>query len=1538
MKTKSHAFSLRIFLTLLFGWFLQPALGQVTTAPGVWQTNGPQFNAEVTGIMADLQTNLLLHLGTRGPGANIATGLFRSTDGGVSWVLADEQQLNDVNVMTLFEVNDILFVSVVNFDHSDDSGLYYSWDKGESWHRAEGGMADKTALAIASNGEALFAGGLKLAFNEDIIEDAFGLFTSTDDGRSWQAIPAMEGRIVTSLAVSASKIYAGTGGTLPNRGAFLANEPQEHGVFISEDGGENWTYSLPGNRIESMLFYRDTIIAGTQANGLFYTSDQNIAWTNAVRTDGVPLNLGSVRNLTTIFPDSLLALSLQDGDQRDEVYTSINGEAWNRLNQTESPITKLISDLHPDTPYLFVGTESDGVIRVVDIDKTDGLNNAAWVPAEPPIAGTHITAFAANAGGEDTYAGTLVNGLFRAPTGAPVWFPTSPQPTHIATGGVNVSNERMLLAYGAGAGVYRSLDGGQSWTPAVTPFTAPISSLIYHFDQDWFLLGSEYPDSQDRAIGIWRSRDGLQWEQTGVDSVLVYQLLESQDEETIYAATDKGIYRTKGGNSGGDWERILEINSGEVLVMMEVENDGFWAGARFGAAGLYFSADGNTWNLVEGELARKTVTALAYFDENVYVGTDGEGIYFSADGLTNWQKANVPFRDEQGSRISQFQVIGNDDLLLAGSGGLPGITSDDQGLFYSADGADWFAVDEESIDHVRMDDKDIWKIIALDSVAYVATDGHGVFRSEKFDLSQWFPLNTGLTDLNTRNIIHMPGTKQLVLSTFEGVFTQKLDVINPKLEYFDVGGGKRFENPDYTNSRDVRFFIFAFDPLADGSDRAPDFMRVSETPDFSDTTWIAYNDNIDFTEPNFTIKSGGEGVKTIYAQVRDHSWNLSEVLSWDITLDQTKPQFDSHTPPSGAKVGQPVTVSFSVTEPNIESITFRLRRPGQQWDPRRSFTFFEDTDGASDIEVPGEFISNSGFDYRIIVADRAGNVDSLRSNALDFVSLPVNLNEGELGNSNSLPAGTGAGSYRMVSAPMNLQNSPPAKVLFKDLGDYGRRGKWRFYAYQGNGQWQEGESIPLQTGAGYFMIRRDGGPLTNKMAGDTAPTSDGVTGKIRGWQLRANDWTLIGNPYNTRLTLGQLMFRSDSTRLNDEAVAGQIWLYDGNWKNPQTAPDLALEAWSGLFVRAAQADTIIFSNANDPFKPVGKVSVPPGDLIEPVLSASVHLLSSEKKATDEIMKMQLPDLFAVNQDDKVRTQKQKSHRKENARMQFSKPANALAENRVTQNSSTNSSLGETIAIAKPTDFLATLGENEWLVQIIATSREASDEVNYFGVRKEAKEALDKHDWFKPPFLLAGVNLTFPHADWDTPVELAADVRPVAGEGHRWEIAVKGEPTHAVQLNFANLESVPENQHILLLDETSKIIYDLRQESALAVRIPDAGVKNLVILAGSDFFINKHTEGMLGVPTSFALHQNYPNPFNPSTTIRYQLPVAGRVTLKVFDMMGRQVLVLEENKSREPGYYELVTDMKSLGSGVYFYRLDITGEQKFQATKKMLYIK
>ncbi|NNE71937.1 MAG: T9SS type A sorting domain-containing protein [Rhodothermales bacterium] len=74
-----------------------------------------------------------------------------------------------------------------------------------------------------------------------------------------------------------------------------------------------------------------------------------------------------------------------------------------------------------------------------------------------------------------------------------------------------------------------------------------------------------------------------------------------------------------------------------------------------------------------------------------------------------------------------------------------------------------------------------------------------------------------------------------------------------------------------------------------------------------------------------------------------------------------------------------------------------------------------------------------------------------------------------------------------------------------------------------------------------------------------------------------------------------------------------------------------------------------------------------------------------------------------------------------------------------------------------------------------------------------------------------------------------------------------------------------------------------------------------------------------VPLTFALEQNYPNPFNPQTRIRFGLPEAAKVTLEVFDALGRRVATVL-NEERPAGWHEVSFDGRSLGSGMYFYAL------------------
>lgn len=86
------------------------------------------------------------------------------------------------------------------------------------------------------------------------------------------------------------------------------------------------------------------------------------------------------------------------------------------------------------------------------------------------------------------------------------------------------------------------------------------------------------------------------------------------------------------------------------------------------------------------------------------------------------------------------------------------------------------------------------------------------------------------------------------------------------------------------------------------------------------------------------------------------------------------------------------------------------------------------------------------------------------------------------------------------------------------------------------------------------------------------------------------------------------------------------------------------------------------------------------------------------------------------------------------------------------------------------------------------------------------------------------------------------------------------------------------------------------------------------------------------PNSFELKQNYPNPFNPSTTIEYNLAKAGYVNIRVFDVLGREVALLED-KYKQAGNYKVSFDASRLSSGVYYYTLKT--DNGFSETKKMI---
>lgn len=245
----------------------------------------------------------------------------------------------------------------------------------------------------------------------------------------------------------------------------------------------------------------------------------------------------------------------------------------------------------------------------------------------------------------------------------------------------------------------------------------------------------------------------------------------------------------------------------------------------------------------------------------------------------------------------------------------------------------------------------------------------------------------------------------------------------------------------------------------------------------------------------------------------------------------------------------------------------------------------------------------------------------------------------------------------------------------------------------------------------------------------------------------------------------------------------------------------------------------------------------------------------------------------------------------------------------------------------------------WAIQIKARCQEARDENNFAGLAAAAKTTWDALDLSEPPAIGEYVAVDFPHEDWAERADrYTTDFRPEnsANDGHVWEMAVRSNIPDRVNLAFEPLaDGLPEVQ-IYLVDESAQIAQDLRTNSRYTLLpLAAAKEKRLKLVAGPAKFVEKTVADLAPIPDVFELSQNYPNPFwseatsrfagNPETAIRFGLPQTSRVTLKVFDLAGREVATLVANEEFPAGRHQRLWNGRDqqgrqVGSGVYFYRL------------------
>ncbi len=235
---------------------------------------------------------------------------------------------------------------------------------------------------------------------------------------------------------------------------------------------------------------------------------------------------------------------------------------------------------------------------------------------------------------------------------------------------------------------------------------------------------------------------------------------------------------------------------------------------------------------------------------------------------------------------------------------------------------------------------------------------------------------------------------------------------------------------------------------------------------------------------------------------------------------------------------------------------------------------------------------------------------------------------------------------------------------------------------------------------------------------------------------------------------------------------------------------------------------------------------------------------------------------------------------------------------------------------------------KWRIQIVARCGEASDSENFAGIGFTSEDAWDEADLVEPPAIGDFVSLYFEHAEWQKLFQrYSDDMRSPATLNQRWNFVVESNiHGELVKLQFEGLRELDQALAVYLVDEEMNYKQDLRQRTMYEYQSRGLDKpKRLSLVVGKEEYVSEETANTAGMPNDFMLEQNFPNPFNPETTIRFGLPQQSTVTLKIYDLAGREVVTVLEKVELPAGRHQRVWDGRdvsgrAVSNGIYFCQL------------------
>ncbi len=228
----------------------------------------------------------------------------------------------------------------------------------------------------------------------------------------------------------------------------------------------------------------------------------------------------------------------------------------------------------------------------------------------------------------------------------------------------------------------------------------------------------------------------------------------------------------------------------------------------------------------------------------------------------------------------------------------------------------------------------------------------------------------------------------------------------------------------------------------------------------------------------------------------------------------------------------------------------------------------------------------------------------------------------------------------------------------------------------------------------------------------------------------------------------------------------------------------------------------------------------------------------------------------------------------------------------------------------------------WAMRVELQSGDMLDRSAVLGVKTDALEGLDRHDFHKPRAPEGFPSVAFRRHDVDQDFSLfATDFRGGIQKLARWDLEVHTRRNAAATLRLSDVDHVPAGWDVYLVDVAHARFMDVRKNAEYEFTA-SSDISQFVVLVGDHDAVAAELQTV--VPKEFRLGQNFPNPFNPTTTLPVELPVTSDVSLVVYNVLGQEIRTLHAGML-ESGRHWIVWDGRNesgrmVATGTYLARL------------------